>query len=64
MLVELNGKQICVSKAEYGQSFSAVETKDKWTTISKMSDCTTAIPVKKNDIIKLTAAYDTIKHPL
>jgi hypothetical protein len=64
MTASLNGKPICVSKAEYGASYSSSTTTSKWTTISKMTDCNEVIPVKKGDLITLEAAYDTIKHPL
>jgi hypothetical protein len=64
MSVLLNGKNICVSKAEYGTSYSASKTASKWTTISRMTDCVKAIPVKRGDVVTLEAAYDTVKHPL
>jgi hypothetical protein len=63
MSVSLNGKNICTSKAEYGATYSASST-SKWTTISKMTDCVDAVPVKRGDRIALEAAYDTAKHPL
>jgi len=64
MSVTLNGKNICVSKAEYGATYSGITTASKWTTISKMTDCVEAIPVKKGDRLTLEAAYDTVKHPM
>jgi hypothetical protein len=64
MSVSLNGKNICTSKAEYGATYSRSSTASKWTTISKMTDCVDAIPVKRGDRIALEAAYDTVKHPL
>jgi hypothetical protein len=63
MIAKVNGKQICISKAEYGSSYSA-NTTSKWTTISKMTDCNDVVPVKKGDLVSLEAEYDTVKHPL
>jgi hypothetical protein len=64
MVAAVNGKQICTSKAEYGNSYSASPTAQKWTTISKMTDCNEVTPVKTGDLITLEALYDTDKHPL
>jgi hypothetical protein len=61
----LNGKEICVSKAEYGGAGGTMKAGAKeWTTISKMSDCLEPVAVKKGDYLRLEASYDTIKHPL
>jgi hypothetical protein len=67
MAVFLNDKRICLSSAEYGTTMGVSKASaggQPWTTISKMSDCTDAIPVKKGDKLRLEAAYDEKTHPL
>ena len=63
IVLYLNNKPICTSKATYGGVATAVATGSKWETISKMSDCTTPIPVKRGDYVKMMSVYDTAKHP-
>jgi hypothetical protein len=60
----LNGKVVCQSRASYGGS-EATLVKDgkKWETLSSMSECGNAIPVKKGDIVRLDASFDTQQHP-
>jgi hypothetical protein len=61
----VNDKKVCASQATYGSS-SAVAVVDgkEWKTISKMSDCTEPLELKKGDKIRLEAYYDNIAHPL
>jgi hypothetical protein len=61
----VNGKQMCNSQATYGLAggVTIVDGKE-WKTISKMSECTEPISLKKGDKIKLTAEFDNNAHPL
>jgi hypothetical protein len=61
----LNGKVVCNSLATYGGSEATlVNDGKKWETLSSMSECGDAIPVKKGDIVQLEAAFDTQTHPM
>jgi len=66
MIVYVNEKNVCISNATYGTSYTGelANNGKKWTTISKMSDCSNIIPVKKGDVIKLEATYNEKEHPL
>lgn len=63
----LNNKTVCDSRAEYGIDSKA--TKDlapngqKWEVITKMSQCTEPIPVKKGDMLQMISIYDNALHP-
>jgi len=62
----LNDKLVCHSVAAYGGNDATMIGADgkKWDTISSMSDCPQAIPVKKGDRLRLQAAFDTATHPM
>jgi hypothetical protein len=53
VLVKLNGKQICDSKAIYGNS-----GKGDWKTIDHMQQCNSPVQVKKGDQVVVEANYD------
>jgi len=58
MVMYINGKFACESKALYGGAKGE-------NAIDEMSLCTTkGIPVKKGDIMTMMAAYDVSKHPV
>jgi hypothetical protein len=62
MVINLNGRDICTSKANYG---APIKSKDEsWSTIATMSECDFAIPVKKGDTLSLDAFWDKVAHPL
>jgi hypothetical protein len=63
MIVLLNDKPICISKAVYGTKLQD-ESGKKWTTISKMTDCLEPVQVKKGDRIALETKFDEVSHPL
>jgi len=61
----VNDKLVCSSNATYGgDSSTAVVGGKEWQTITKMSECFNPVQVKKGDIIKVSALYDTKAHPL
>jgi hypothetical protein len=61
----LNNNLVCQSNATYGGGGSQTIVNGKeWQTITKMSTCEGPIPVKKGDIVVITAGFDTEKHPL
>ena len=65
MVLYLNGKLICNSEAVYGgKQGTLIEGGQKWETISRMQDCHDPFKVKKGDLLKMVAVYDTLKHPL
>ena len=64
MVVKLNGKEICTSKANYGSVAGVGGDTKPWTTIKTMSECDEAIPVKKGDTISIDAIWDKEAHPL
>ena len=58
MSLQINGKDVCVSKAEY------TKIDANYDTIFKMSECPENIPIKKGDILTLKSVYDLKRHPL
>jgi hypothetical protein len=61
----INGKEVCNSLATYGGSEATlINGGKKWETLSSMSECGNAIPVKKGDMVKLEASFDTHAHPM
>lgn len=67
VLLNINGKSICESKATYGgESFSTADngvSGKKWETISNMATCIDPVKVLKNDKISVGAKFDTEAHP-
>jgi hypothetical protein len=64
MVVKLNGKEICRSKAAYGGIGHEVEVGGEvMKTISGMSLCSNALEVAKGDTLSITANFDTKAHP-
>jgi hypothetical protein len=62
----VNGKMVCRSGSVYGGKGGIMTLDDgtKWETISAMTDCNNAVPLKKGDILTMKAIYDLKKHPL
>jgi len=54
LVININGKVACESKAVYGKKGDAA--------ISEMTVCPNTIKVKKGDVLTFTAKYDTTKH--
>jgi len=54
LVININGKVACESKAIYGKKGA--------TAISEMTVCPNIIKVKKGDVLTFTAKYDTTKH--
>ena len=54
MILYLNGKEICTSKAVY----------DEKDVIQAMTSCDETLPVKKGDIITMKSIYDIVRHPM
>lgn len=66
VLLKINGKAICESKALYGgDTFQSSDTLSgqKWETISKMAECHDPVKVIKNDKISVEARFDLEAHP-
>lgn len=59
MILYINGEQKCVSNAVYGKGNEINES-----TLERMSECESNIPVKKGDVLKLDSVYDLKAHPL
>jgi hypothetical protein len=65
MELYVNGVLRCNSAATYGGKGGVlVEDDKKWESISAIKDCQEPIRVKKGDLLKLVAVYDTESHPL
>jgi hypothetical protein len=66
MVVRLNGREICTSKAYYGASMriEGNQSASNWTTISYMTECDDIIPVKKGDTISVDVSWYKVAHPL
>jgi hypothetical protein len=64
MLLMVNGKAACDSKAEYGGKLVEGKASDgtKWESISGMGHCT-EIPINKGDVLSMQANYDVDRHP-
>lgn len=62
--MQVNDKTVCTSKATYGGSSSLVVDGKEWQSITTMGECSDPIPVKKGDILRVLAGYDTKNHPL
>lgn len=65
IVIKVNGKEICLSTAEYGGEGSTRKSEDGsvWETIREMTYCPGPIKVKKGDKIDLEARYNFEKHP-
>jgi hypothetical protein len=59
MTMLINGKEVCESLPTYSAGGSANQQ-----TITGMSSCLEAIPVKKGDIMTMRSVYDLAKHPM
>jgi hypothetical protein len=64
IVILLNDKAVCESRAIYGTKMQATDGGKDWTTISQMTDCEREFDVKKGDKIKLLVNYDEIAHPV
>jgi hypothetical protein len=66
MVITLNGKVVCESKAIYGGlgHESKQENGEVWETIARTSECDGPIRVRKGDKMQFTAAFDFDAHPL
>jgi hypothetical protein len=63
MLVYLNDKVVCETKAVYGTKLKN-ESGKEWTTISEVTQCTDPVKVNKGDRIALETKFDEVAHPL
>jgi hypothetical protein len=65
IVMKLNGKEICNSKALYGGPGHTAAGPDGkvWETINEMTNCHYATKVNKGDKISVEAYYDLDKHP-
>jgi hypothetical protein len=62
--MEVNGKEVCTSIAQYGGSGADFQLNGKeWKTINKMTECNQPVELKKGDEIVIRATYDTEAHP-
>jgi hypothetical protein len=61
--VFLNGKNICQSRAVYGEQ-KASGTGQSWQTIVDYTPCNDAVAIKKGDQIYVTSEYDLTKYKL
>jgi hypothetical protein len=59
MILKINGKEVCYSKANYGKGGDNNEE-----TILEMSQCDKNIAIKKGDTLQLKSVYDLKTHPL
>ncbi|KAK3079380.1 hypothetical protein LTS18_005003 [Coniosporium uncinatum] len=64
MLLLVNDKPACVSKAEYGKGAAADVNGKAWQTIEQLSDCNGPIAIKKGDTLSMVATYDLKTHPI
>ena len=64
MVLKINGKMICDSKAQYGGdgTFKGEDGKE-FPALSGMNECTEPFAVKKGDILEIEAYFDLDKHP-
>lgn len=65
VVVKVNGKEVCVSKAIYGgEGHTGKKANgETWTTLKEMSVCDEPIKVAKGDQLSITANFDMEKHP-
>jgi hypothetical protein len=65
IIVNVNGKQVCDSKALYGGEGHTSKTADGklWETIRETTVCTDSIKVKKGDKIYIEGSFDLDLHP-
>jgi hypothetical protein len=61
--VFLNGKNVCQSRAVYGEQ-TASGTGQSWQTIVDYTPCNDAVAIKKGDKIYVTSEYDLTKYKL
>jgi hypothetical protein len=65
IVLRINGKEVCNSKAVYGGPDHTTKTADGrlWETIRETSSCLEPVKVQKGDQLDLQANYDTELHP-
>jgi hypothetical protein len=65
VILKVNGKLACESKAIYGGEAVTATAVDgtKWQTIGRMTKCRDPIPVKRGDKLVVEANYDLVQHP-
>src|ERR1700760_4980606 len=65
VILKVNGKYACESKAVYGGKAGTTTATDgsKWTTIGTMTKCHDPIPVKRGDTLSVEANYNLAEHP-
>jgi hypothetical protein len=63
--IKINGKEVCLSKAEYGgEGHEGIGADGKpWTTLRSMSTCSEPIHVNKGDRLAMEAHFDMKEHP-
>jgi hypothetical protein len=59
MVMLINDKEVCESKAVYGKGGSSNDE-----TIVKMTECAQNIKVKKGDFLSMKSVYDLKTHPM
>jgi hypothetical protein len=66
MVLYINDKRVCESKAVYGGPGAVRTGKDGriWETISDMSECLKPVSVKRGDKLEIEANYDLDRHPV
>jgi hypothetical protein len=65
LVVKVNGKVNCDSKAIYGGTAATAKMEDGrvWETIHQMTHCIDPFPIKRGDNITVEANYDFVNHP-
>jgi hypothetical protein len=67
IILTVNGKTVCDSHAKYeldaNLAGSIAPNGKPWQVITEMEQCTTPVPIKKGDVLQMTAYYDNGIHP-
>jgi hypothetical protein len=61
MVLLINDKEVCVSNAHYEKAGAGASNDEVMT---EMSRCTTNIPIKKGDVLRINSVYDLKTHPM
>jgi len=62
IVMKLNGRTVCDSRAVYGQNTTGVDGKS-WMALSNMTQCHEPIKVQRGDQMEVEAFFDLDKHP-
>jgi hypothetical protein len=64
IILKVNDKEVCNSRAVYGGLGHVAKVDGKvWETISESTYCNNTVPVKKGDKIYMQTNYDVELHP-